>query len=737
MEQDPTQPTQEDAAIQVANDFDTPSQKRPGLVATLTVLKGGELLLQKFASGKVKLHRWAEVGARQTWVFGRADSADFPISKKARLSKKHFELEYTGKGPGTTVTVRDLSTNGTCLNGRRLVRGKTALLKSGDIITVGLSPGVRSVDNPDETQLVFVLEKEDMEIEEGTFHAKYDISSEILGSGAFATVHKCVHRETGEVLAVKKIGKSKLKNNVAVQREISILREIKNPGVVQMKDHFEDSECHYLVMELMENGDLMDFVSEYGPIPEFVAREILKQVLEAVRDVHDLGISHRDIKPDNILIYQDDPVIVKVSDFGLAKLSQGSFLKTFCGTMAYIAPEILLAKEKRKVDKDSPQACYSNLVDMWSIGCLCYVLITGYLPFEGSTQEAMHRSIISGDYCVTPLEDHNISPICKDFIGCLLTVDVEERPNARQALRHPWFAETSLKCQQPVVASSDSNAIPASVQPSLAQEKFADIKRNTIIGSSSLPSLMEDRGSEKRSRDELSSATKQEYDDLDEEPQVRVRHEEMAEEDSEMSEPQVYAQDMPVNSSPAIGEQRNSVQGHSDERNGVQGTSEREGSFQWTRQSDDENQVWMTLTTLPGSRPADDLEMTEETCTVGRVADCNDIVLNLPPISKNHCVFQRVPCIDPKLAGFYQVYLHDKSRNGCWINSDPVGTGRTSQLKHGDEVYLFKDQSGETGAGCVGYRVNLTDPLHCYHSGTKRKPDTLESKQRQSSVRKL
>lgn len=476
---------------------------RAGLVGSMKIIAGGKDYMDAQESDEVFLNLSENYKGSQSWTFGRAGTANFVVARKARLSKIHFIVEHTGgtKQRAGTVVIRDVSLNGTSVNGRYLGRGNSALLQNGDVITVGAMEGVPTQDNPDETKFIFTHHMgQEVPYDENSFHAKYDMSNDLLGSGAFANVYKAVARDGGPVRAVKQILKSKVKNPGAVQREIRVLKRITHPGVVQLVDHFEDDQNHYLVMELMENGDLMDFISEFGAIPEFVTREIVKQVLETVRDFHAMGVSHRDIKPDNILVFQDDPVIVKVSDFGLAKVTHDSILNTFCGTMAYIAPEILLSRERRKANSADP-GCYSNLVDMWSIGCLCYVLATGYLPFDGSSHEAIVSAITAGTYCQKPLNDFNISPMGRDFIKCLLTVDPEDRPSAIQILRHPWFSDQSVRLR-----ANNGEGGNAEPQATLDSEKFHDIRRATIIGDGpdpdSIPPLMADTDSEIRSRGE-------------------------------------------------------------------------------------------------------------------------------------------------------------------------------------------------------------------------------------------
>lgn len=772
---------------------------RAGLVGSMKIIAGGKDYMNEQETDEVFLNLAENYKGSQSWTFGRAGSANFVVARKARLSKIHFIVEHTGgtKQRAGTVVIRDVSLNGTSVNGRYLGRGNSALLQNGDVITVGAMEGVSTQDNPDETKFIFTHHMgPEVPHDENSFHAKYDMSNELLGSGAFANVYKCVARDGGPVRAVKQILKSKVKNPGAVQREIRVLKRITHPGVVQLIDHFEDDQCHYLVMELMENGDLMDFISEFGAIPEFVTREIVKQVLETVRDFHAMGVSHRDIKPDNILVFQDDPVIVKVSDFGLAKVTQDSILNTFCGTMAYIAPEILLSRERRKANSADP-GCYSNLVDMWSIGCLCYVLATGYLPFDGTSHEAIVKSITAGTYCQKPLNDFNISPMGRDFIKCLLTVDPEDRPSAIQILRHPWFSDESVRLR-----ATNGEGADISPQATLDSDKFQDIRRATIIGDgpdpNSMPPLIEDNDSEIRSRGEPISveglvltdndtarvggaASEHARDAVMEE---RRQQERLNEEDSMDSDNDggVQVHDRPVNSdfswvnparngsengsekdkteSPAEMDARirkeierkirNEIEARvrAENQSILQAQAEQaariraEAEAQQMAEADTDNDesdvedgsvvkipsasksrrarpnTWLNLKSLPNTIHNLKFDITGDNYRIGRVVSDNQIVIEKAPISKDHCIFEKRIMTDPKLDGFFKIFLHDVSRNGIRVNSEKIGKGNSVQLQHGDIVHFFLDPQVEGGS--LSMLVNIESPEYSYHDGPTR-----------------
>jgi serine/threonine protein kinase len=232
---------------------------------------------------------------------------------------------------------------------------------------------------------------------------------------------------------------------------------------------FEDVKHVYLVMEYIEFGDLSIYLNDHGTMPETTTKQVVQQVLRGIDYIHTMGISHRDLKPDNILIACEEPIKVKISDFGLAKMvnNEKTFLKTFCGTMLYLAPEvfpgymsILMAEAqgvqgniKRKrlpIDDAGPQRKrhrrpYNQAVDMWSLGCVVYALLCGNPPFEGKNQDEMCRLVTRGTFDEEKLLK-NVGPNnqkCVDFLRQLLQVIPEFRMTEVEALRHPWLNQSS------------------------------------------------------------------------------------------------------------------------------------------------------------------------------------------------------------------------------------------------------------------------------------------------------
>ncbi|PWW72300.1 Pkinase-domain-containing protein [Tuber magnatum] len=334
----------------------------------------------------------------------------------------------------------------------------------------------------------------------------------IIGKGAFATVRRAIDRRTGDAYAVKSIQKRAFAQSsdrqLGVRKEVEILEKLNHPNIVSYIDCHEDRSHIYIFMELIKGGDLNEYLGRHGALPESMVQEVSRQVLRGIEYVHSMGISHRDLKPDNILLACDDPIQVKISDFGLAKMVQNedTFLKTFCGTMLFLAPEVFPGyasalvegagsmKRKRNPREEAgredgrgarQRRRYNQAVDMWSFGCVIFMLLTGSAPFQGKNQDDMLRIILSGRFDLTPLEKRLGAPshLAKDFVGRLLQVNPGMRMMEVEALRHPWLADgseeqSSMEVQEddvdegPNEEDGESNAISSFEKVEKQQEKW-------------------------------------------------------------------------------------------------------------------------------------------------------------------------------------------------------------------------------------------------------------------------
>ncbi|XBW35941.1 hypothetical protein QEN19_001513 [Hanseniaspora menglaensis] len=297
-------------------------------------------------------------------------------------------------------------------------------------------------------------------------HDHYKITDNKLGQGAFAIVKKAMRLIDQKPVAIKIISKAKLVGTSleGVQSEIEVLRSINHSRIVKLHDFFEDLESFYIVMDLVNGGDLMDFVAENGAIDEDACCEIAFQIVDAVNYMHVHNITHRDLKPDNILIEQDSPVLIKITDFGLAK--KGSIFKTFCGTLAYIAPELIQdIGNRNELRPRYMRPEYTTQVDMWSLGCLVYVIMTGHLPFSGSSEEDLFKQIKTGKFHEGPLKMRNISNNGRAFLESLICVDPNKRLKSSEAMKHQWFIENRGSLMEPSQKNIISQNVALSQRP--------------------------------------------------------------------------------------------------------------------------------------------------------------------------------------------------------------------------------------------------------------------------------
>ncbi|XP_058098546.1 CBL-interacting serine/threonine-protein kinase 23-like isoform X3 [Magnolia sinica] len=213
-----------------------------------------------------------------------------------------------------------------------------------------------------------------------------------LGEGTFAKVKFARNVELGENVAIKIIDKDKILRHEMIgqiKREISTMKLIKHPNVIQMYEVMASKTKIYIVLEFVTGGELFDRIARHGKMKEDEARKYFQQLIDAVDYCHSRGVFHRDLKPENLLL--DSSGVLKVSDFGLSALPQqvreDGLLHTTCGTPNYVAPEVINNK-----GYDGAKA------DLWSCGVILFVLMAGYLPFEESNLMTLYKKITKADF---------------------------------------------------------------------------------------------------------------------------------------------------------------------------------------------------------------------------------------------------------------------------------------------------------------------------------------------------
>ncbi|XP_057778562.1 CBL-interacting serine/threonine-protein kinase 9 [Salvia miltiorrhiza] len=254
-----------------------------------------------------------------------------------------------------------------------------------------------------------------------------------LGQGSFAKVKFATHTQTGDRVAIKIIQRQQVLHHKMVEqikREISTMKMIKHPNVVNLVEVMASKTKIYIVLEYVDGGELFDKIAKYGKLKENAARRYFQQLINAVDYCHSRGVYHRDLKPENLLL--DSFGTLKVSDFGLSAFSKQvrvscsmtGLLHTACGTPNYVAPEVLTDK-----GYDGTSA------DVWSCGVILFVLMAGYLPFDEPNLMALYRKIQRAEFFFPSW----FSSGAKDVIKRILDPNPLTRMSIPEILEHEWF----------------------------------------------------------------------------------------------------------------------------------------------------------------------------------------------------------------------------------------------------------------------------------------------------------
>ncbi|VDD81599.1 unnamed protein product [Mesocestoides corti] len=254
----------------------------------------------------------------------------------------------------------------------------------------------------------------------------YDLGPTI-GRGHYAVVKVAQHVFTGEKVAVKVIDKTKLDapSREHLFQEVVCMKLVQHPNVVRLYEVIDTVNKLYLILELGDGGDLYDYIMkhEHG-LSETLAKRYFRQIVTAISYCHNLHVVHRDLKPENVVFFEQLGV-VKLTDFGFSnQFVPGKQLDTFCGSLAYSAPEILLGTKY-----DAPK------VDIWSLGVILFMLVCGRLPFEEANDSETLTKIMDCEYQLPP----HLSPQCCSLISRLLIRDPAKRATLEEVLQDEWL----------------------------------------------------------------------------------------------------------------------------------------------------------------------------------------------------------------------------------------------------------------------------------------------------------
>ncbi|XP_040564852.1 MAP/microtubule affinity-regulating kinase 3 isoform X7 [Lepeophtheirus salmonis] len=302
-----------------------------------------------------------------------------------------------------------------------------------------------------------------------------------IGKGNFAKVKLARHTATGKEVAIKIIDKTQL-NPGSLQklfREVRIMKTLDHPNIVKLFQVIETEKTLYLVMEYASGGEVFDYLVLHGRMKEKEARAKFRQIVSAVQYCHQKKIIHRDLKAENLLL--DSEMNIKIADFGFSnEFIPGNKLDTFCGSPPYAAPELFQGKKY-----DGPE------VDVWSLGVILYTLVSGSLPFDGSTLRELRERVLRGKYRIP----FYMSTDCENLLKKFLVLNPVRRASLETIMRDKWMNmgyedEELLPFKEPTLDINDTKRIDIlvgmgynrqEVESSLRNHKFDDCYASYLL----------------------------------------------------------------------------------------------------------------------------------------------------------------------------------------------------------------------------------------------------------------
>ncbi|XP_051894785.1 myosin light chain kinase, smooth muscle-like isoform X2 [Pristis pectinata] len=348
---------------------------------------------------------------------------------------KHYVIEVKQSGDSQWRTLTD-SCCGTSYHVDALKPGGEYSFRVYAVNSYGIS------DVGEESKPIkFTAEEREEEEEEAEFHVTINTSQKVtdlyvqqecLGVGTFGKVYKLLQKSSGKIRAGKFYKARSLKDKKSARDEIEIMNCLHHRKLVQCLDAFESQTEIVMVMEYISGGELFErIVDEDFELTEPTCVSYVRQILEGVHFMHQQSILHLDLKPENIVCVNKDSTRIKIIDFGLArKLDSNGSMKVLFGTPEFVAPEV--------INYDP----VGFPTDTWSIGVICYILLSGLSPFQGDsdTETLSNVTAVSWEFDEDAFAE--ISENAKNFITCLLQKDMRKRLTCEDCMNHPWLQST-------------------------------------------------------------------------------------------------------------------------------------------------------------------------------------------------------------------------------------------------------------------------------------------------------
>jgi len=304
----------------------------------------------------------------------------------------------------------------------------------------------------------------------------FSISGE-LGEGTYSKVKQASwNKEEGCTLkiALKIINKKTAPKDFLekfLPREMEVMKQIKHPNLIRLFELFQISSKLYFVLEWAGHGDLLQYIRLCGPLKDETCRLFFQQLCSGVRYLHDIGIVHRDLKCENILLTKKQ--VVKIADFGFARLIGARDLsKTYCGSAAYAAPELL-----QGIPYHGP------IADLWSLGVILYIMACASMPFRDSSIKVLLKDQKESLH-IPSSQIKEFSPILRDLLSKTMEFDLAKRYDMSKITSHPWYVGGTPKDSKSAQPSTSSKNPSVSIKKINSNPK----PRNSEASSSSKPS---------------------------------------------------------------------------------------------------------------------------------------------------------------------------------------------------------------------------------------------------------
>ncbi|XGW29138.1 hypothetical protein V3C99_008720 [Haemonchus contortus] len=293
---------------------------------------------------------------------------------------------------------------------------------------------------------------QEVEIKHTPVLDQYDIHEEI-GTGAFGVVHRCTERATGNTFAAKFVNTQNEADKATVRKEINTMSVLRHPKLINLHDAFEGDKEMVMIYEFMSGGELFEKVADdSNRMTEAEAIEYTRQVCKALCHMHEMNYVHLDLKPENIMFTTKKSNELKLIDFGLASyLDPKESVKVTTGTAEFAAPEVA---------NGEPVGYYT---DMWSVGVLAYILLSGLSPFAGENDEETLKNVKKCDWNMDDPIFSQVSDNAKDFVRKLLVAEPGGRMTIHEALNHPWLSSGEVG-KGDVIPSSRYHSVRDSIR---------------------------------------------------------------------------------------------------------------------------------------------------------------------------------------------------------------------------------------------------------------------------------